>query len=128
MIIDVIHLSDGGFWDCIRHSRAPIVASHSNARSLCTHPRNLSDEMLRALGEKGGIAGVNFYSGISERASGKGGTSRAGMDDIVRHIRRMTDQAGEEAVALEQTLMDLRERRFRRGSAEYSIWNGCGMH
>lgn len=100
MIIDVSHLSDGGFWDCIRHSRAPIVASHSNARSLCTHPRNLSDEMLRALGEKGGIAGVNFYSAFLKEPSGKGGTSRAGMDDIVRHIRRMMDQAGEEAVAL----------------------------
>ena len=62
MIVDVSHLSDGGFWDCIRYSRYPVAASHSNARSLCRHPRNLSDEMLRALGENGGVAGLNFYS------------------------------------------------------------------
>lgn len=94
MIIDVSHLSDGGFWDCIRYSRAPITASHSNARSLCSHPRNLSDEMLRALGEKGGVAGVNFYPAFL-RESG-----RADLTDLVRHIRHMVNCAGEDAVAL----------------------------
>lgn len=98
MAIDVSHLSDGGFWDCIRYSRVPVAASHSNARSLCPHPRNLSDEMLRALGEKGGVAGVNFYSAFLREKDG----NRAGAEitDIVRHIRRMMEKAGEEAVAL----------------------------
>ena len=49
MIIDVSHLSDGGFWDVARLSRKPFVASHSNARALCPHPRNLTDEMIRAV-------------------------------------------------------------------------------
>ena len=61
MLVDVSHLSDGGFWDCIRLSKKPIIASHSNARALCAHPRNLSDEMLCALGECGGVVGLNFY-------------------------------------------------------------------
>ena len=61
ILIDVSHLSDGGFWDCIRLSEKPVIASHSNCRALCGHPRNLSDEMLRALGETGGVAGLNFY-------------------------------------------------------------------
>ena len=94
MIIDVSHLSDGGFWDCIRYSRFPVAASHSNARTLCRHPRNLSDEMLRALGEKGGVAGVNFYSPFL-RESGK-----ADVSDITRHIRYMVNCAGEDGVAL----------------------------
>ena len=94
MIIDVSHLSDGGFWDCIRYSRAPIAASHSNARMLCRHPRNLTDEMLRALGEKGGVAGVNFYSPFLRE---KG---RAQLADLVLHIRHMVNCAGEDAVAL----------------------------
>lgn len=100
MIIDVSHLSDGGFWDCIRCSRTPIVASHSNARSLCSHPRNLTDEMLRALGNKGGVAGVNFYSAFLREKDGTGESVRAGLEDIVRHMRWMMDQAGEDAVAL----------------------------
>lgn len=100
MIIDVSHLSDGGFWDCIRCSRTPIVASHSNARSLCSHPRNLTDEMLRALGNKGGVAGVNFYSAFLKKKGETEGSARAGLEDIVRHMRRMMDQAGEDAVVL----------------------------
>lgn len=100
MIIDVSHLSDGGFWDCIRYSRVPVVASHSNARSLCPHPRNLSDEMLRALGNKGGVAGVNFYSAFLKKKGGTEDSVRAGMKDIVCHMRWMIDHGGEDVVAL----------------------------
>lgn len=60
MIIDVSHLSDGGFYDVIRRSKDPIVASHSNARALSPHPRNLTDEMIRLIADKGGIIGLNF--------------------------------------------------------------------
>ena len=94
MIIDVSHLSDGGFWDCIRCSRTPIVASHSNARSLCAHPRNLSDEMLRALGNNGGLAGINFYSAFL-REEGV-----ADPDDIAAHAAWMIRKSGEDSVAL----------------------------
>lgn len=94
MVIDVSHLSDGGFYDCIRHSAAPIAASHSNARSLCPHPRNLTDEMLHLLGEKGGVAGLNFYSAFLK----PGGN--AAISDIARHAAYMVDKAGEDAVAL----------------------------
>lgn len=100
MIVDVSHLSDGGFWDCMKYSRYPVAASHSNARSLCRHPRNLSDEMLRALGEKGGVAGVNFYSEFLRERRGKSDGGRASADDIADHALWMIDKAGEDAVAL----------------------------
>ncbi|MBP3256921.1 MAG: dipeptidase [Bacteroidales bacterium] len=61
MIIDLSHASDQTFWDCIRLSEAPIVATHSCCRTLCSHRRNLTDEMLQALGEKGGYVGINYY-------------------------------------------------------------------
>lgn len=93
MIIDVSHLSDGGFWDVIRHSKKPIVASHSNARSLCDHPRNLTDEMIKALAEHGGVAGVNFYPYFLHK-SGK-----ATVDDIADHIWHMYQVGGEDVVA-----------------------------
>ena len=101
MLIDVSHLSDGGFWECIRRSRAPVVASHSNARSLCPHPRNLTDEMLKALGEKGGVVGVNFYSAfLRAAADNPGADPAAGIDDILRHFCYIIDKAGEDAAAL----------------------------
>ena len=68
MMIDLSHASDETFWDCIRISEAPVVATHSCCRALCNHRRNLTDEMLRALGETGGYVGVNFYPAfLSER-------------------------------------------------------------
>lgn len=94
MVIDVSHMSDGGFWDVIKHSRKPIVASHSNARSLCTHPRNLSDEMIRAIAEKGGVIGVNFYPYFIN----KNGIATA--EDIVRHIQHIIRVGGEDVVAI----------------------------
>ena len=61
MMVDLSHASDKTFWDCIEFSKAPIIASHSCCRSLCGHRRNLNDEMLKALGEKDGYVGINFY-------------------------------------------------------------------
>lgn len=98
MLIDVSHLSDGGFWDCIHYSRKPVVASHSNSRELCHHPRNLSDDMLRALGENGGVAGVNFYSLFLCRQLGK--ERKACLNDVVGHLRHICEKAGEDAVCL----------------------------
>lgn len=60
MIVDVSHLSDGGFYDVARISKKPFVASHSNCRELSPSTRNLTDDMIRLLAEKGGVAGINF--------------------------------------------------------------------
>ena len=68
MMIDLSHASDETFWDCIRLSEAPVVATPSCCRSPCNHRRNLTDEMLQALGEKDGYVGINFYPAfLSER-------------------------------------------------------------
>lgn len=60
MLVDVSHLSDGGFMDVARISKKPFVASHSNCRALSPHQRNMTDEMIKILGEKGGVSGINF--------------------------------------------------------------------
>ena len=61
MIIDVSHVSDATLWDVLRTTRAPIIASHSSARALTHAPRNLTDEMLRAIATANGVAMVNFF-------------------------------------------------------------------
>ncbi len=109
MAVDVSHLSDGGFYDCIKYSDSPIVASHSNARTLCAHPRNLTDEMLRTLGENGGVAGLNFYSAFLTN----GGI--ADVSDIARHASYMISRAGEEAVALGTDLDGFETQAMPRG-------------
>jgi len=58
ILVDVSHLSERGFWDVMRVAEGPVIASHSNARALCDHPRNLRDEQLRALAATGGVVGL----------------------------------------------------------------------
>jgi len=64
VMIDVSHASDAAFWDVCALARQPFVASHSNCRELCPSPRNLTDEMIRAVAEHGGVVGVNLVPGF----------------------------------------------------------------
>lgn len=93
MIIDVSHMSEGGFYDVARYSEKPFVASHSCARALCNHRRNLTDDQLKTIGNAGGIAGVNFECSFL-----KEGSNRATYDQIIEHLLYMKDKAGVDAV------------------------------
>lgn len=92
MIIDVSHLSDQGFYDVAELSGKPFIASHSNARAVTNHWRNLTDDMLRKLAEKGGVAGLN----LEPEFLGDGGSVEA----MTRHVIHMINAAGIEAVAI----------------------------
>lgn len=88
MIVDVSHLSDAGFYDVVKYSTKPFVASHSNARSVCGVARNLTDEMIRLLAEKGGVTGLNYCSSFIDD-NDTGYTSIASMVEHVRHIAKV---------------------------------------
>lgn len=62
MLVDVSHISDEGFWDIMNITQAPVVATHSNSRSICNVSRNLTDDMFQAICRTGGVAGINMYS------------------------------------------------------------------
>ncbi len=91
MLVDVSHLSDGGFWDVADITKVPFVASHSNCRALNPHPRSMSDEMIRALADRGGIMGVNFCPNFL-RKNIRENTSR--VEHLVRHLRHMVNTGG----------------------------------
>ena len=94
IIVDISHLSDGGFWDVVRESKKPFMASHSNARSLRDHPRNLTDDMLKALADAGGVTGINFFHRFL-------GTDETGsLQQMISHIKHIQKTAGIEAIAL----------------------------
>ena len=61
ILVDVSHLNDGGFWDIIKMATKPVIATHSNCRSMCNHIRNLTDDMMLAIKETGGVVGLNCY-------------------------------------------------------------------
>jgi membrane dipeptidase len=64
MMVDISHVADKTFWDAIATTKAPLIASHSSARALTNAPRNMTDDMLRAVAKNGGVVDVNFFSGF----------------------------------------------------------------
>lgn len=94
MLIDVSHLSDKGFYDVARESQKPFIASHSNARAVKDHPRNLTDDMIKVLAECGGVMGINFERSFI------GDKENARMEDIIRHIKHIKSVGGIEVIAL----------------------------
>ena len=94
MIVDVSHASDGTFWDVLHYAKSPVVASHSNCRSLCAHPRNLSDEMIKALAEKGGVSGLNLYGLFLN------GKKESTLESMTAHVLHMLNKGGSEFAAI----------------------------
>lgn len=97
MMVDLSHASDKTFWDCLEVSKAPIVATHSCCRALCGHRRNLSDDMLRALGEHGGYMGINFYPAFLSDSYEE---TLPGPVEIVNHIDHAVSLAGIDHVGI----------------------------
>lgn len=99
MLVDVSHLSDRGFWDVAGMGTGPFVASHSNARAVCPCVRNLTDEMIRALAERGGVMGLNFCADFL-RTLPEGETNPGRLEDVTAHARHIFHTGGEECLGL----------------------------
>lgn len=88
IIVDVSHIAPAGFWDVIKLSKAPIVASHSNAKALCSHRRNLTDEQLLALKENDGVVGLCWAPSFLRNGG------NADLEDIFKHLTYIKDMIG----------------------------------
>lgn len=104
ILVDVSHLNEEGFWDIIKVNKMLTIASHSNARALFNHPRNLSDEQIRAIANSGGVIGiVSYFSKVDEKDPGKVRTKddeTETIHDVIKHIEYMVGLVGYDHVAL----------------------------
>ncbi|MDX2031554.1 MAG: dipeptidase [Blastocatellia bacterium] len=107
MMVDVSHVGDETFWDCIETSQAPLIASHSSCRALTNVPRNLTDEMLQAIGKKGGVVMINFYNGFINTEYAKPGgpppakaAETATLDMLMAHFDHAIKLAGIDHVGI----------------------------
>lgn len=89
MLVDVSHISTAGFWSVIETSSKPIIATHSNAKSLCSHPRNLNDEQIKALAQNGGLAAITFAGQFLEED-----WRNACIESVYKHIDYMLNLIG----------------------------------
>ncbi|MDL2230619.1 membrane dipeptidase, partial [Alistipes sp. OttesenSCG-928-L06] len=136
LAIDLSHAAETTFYDVLRESRVPVICSHSSARALCDHPRNLTDDQIRALAEKGGVVQVCLYSGFLSEGR------EATLMDAIDHIDHIVKVAGIDAVGIgsdfdggggiagcagANELINITVELLRRGYAEADIakiWSG----
>ncbi|MFO7942507.1 MAG: dipeptidase [Bacillota bacterium] len=148
IVVDVSHVSDPGFWDVVEVSSRPFIASHSNSREICDHPRNLTDDQIRALARAGGVMGMNFapnfvHPELGAKADsiygsrGAEGAPRANLEMVLDHVDHIVGLVGPEHVGLGSDfdgigdtpdglenatkLPDLTDGLFRRGYPEKDI-------
>lgn len=135
ILVDVSHLSDEGFWDIMDITEKPVIASHSNSRAVCGHPRNLTDEMFSAICRTGGTAGINLYTAFL-------GDGKVTFDTVCDHIFHFLEldpdgthislggdldgcESVPEGFAGVESYQLLAEHMMRRGLSEQTVRNIC---
>lgn len=92
VLVDVSHISDPAFWDVIETAEKPIIATHSNSRTICNHSRNLTDEQFKAIIQNGGVSGINLYDlFVGENAN---------VDTVVAHIDHFLSLGGAKHIGI----------------------------
>ena len=105
MMVDISHVSDQSFWEVLEVSEAPLLASHSSVRAVADHPRNMSDDMLRALAERGGVIMINFYSGYIDTSLVE--ASRKNFQKLRPRIEVLRDQLDGDPFGLRRAVSKL---------------------
>ena len=113
IIPDASHLSDGGFYDLIEICKKPFIATHSNAREITYHPRNLTDDMIKKLADKGGVMGINFASDFL-------GTSPVStIEEMIAHIKHIKNVGGIEVIGLGSDFDGIGNKVEMKDSSEF---------
>ena len=98
--VDVSHLSEGGFWDIVKYSTKPFIASHSCCRAIGSSSRNLTDAQLKALADKGGVCGINYMAGFLHNDPPGERNNKSTIEEVVTHLKHMRNVGGVELLAL----------------------------
>jgi len=113
ILVDVSHLCDKACWDVLEVSSQPITASHSNARLLHSHPRNLTDDQIKAIAQAGGVIGIHGLNMLV------GGGPEPSIDDLLKHIVHMVEVGGIDCVGIGPDIMEnWRHEYFRLATEE----------
>ncbi|HXH49028.1 MAG TPA: dipeptidase [Terriglobia bacterium] len=104
MMVDISHVSDKTFYDAVAASKAPVIASHSSCRALCDAPRNMTDDMIRALAKNGGVMDINYYSAFLDSKYREAANKISSqVDAAVEAARKQRAQQGKKLTYAEET-------------------------
>jgi len=110
MMVDISHVADKTFWDTIATTKAPVIASHSSARALCDAPRNMTDDMLKAVAKNGGVVQVNFFNGFIDQNFRNAQLAQKKDQDAA--IQKYTDELKSQGKPINYIELDRLEREW----------------
>jgi membrane dipeptidase len=126
MMVDISHVADKTFWDVIATTKAPVIASHSSARSIANHPRNMTDDMMRALAKNGGVIMINYHAGFLSEEFRVASEKKSG--DVVQAMAAMSKKCGgnEACTTLESERID--HEAMAKGELPTVTWEKIVEH
>jgi membrane dipeptidase len=126
MMVDISHVSDKTFYDALEVSKAPLIASHSSCRMLCNHPRDMSDDMIKALAAKGGVIQINYEMTFIDQAYKDAYDKETG--GVVQHLSELTKNCNNEEACIAREMLKLRQRLTSAGKLPHVSWERIVDH
>src|SRR4029077_21092074 len=126
IMVDISHVSDKTFYDALEVSRAPLIASHSSCRALCNHPRNMTDEMIKALAAKGGVIQINYEKSFIDQAYKDAMDQQSG--GVVALMDQLKKQCGDDEACLGKKMAEQEKQATAEGKLPHVSWERIVEH
>jgi membrane dipeptidase len=126
MLVDISHVSDKTFYDALAISKAPLIASHSSCRALCNHPRDMTDEMIKALAAKGGVIQINYEKSFIDQAYKDASEKESG--GVVAVIDRLRKECGDDDSCIGKKMAEQEKQATAAGRLPHVSWERIVDH
>jgi membrane dipeptidase len=120
ILVDISHVSDKTFYDALKISKAPLIASHSSCRALCNHARNMSDDMIRALAAKGGVIQINYERSFIDQAYKDAYEKETG--GVVQHLSEVSKGCNNDEACISREMAKLQQKLTEEGKLPHVSW------
>jgi len=120
VMVDISHVSDKTFYDALEVSKSPLIASHSSCRALCNHPRDMSDDMIKALAAKGGVIQINYERSFIDQAYKDASDKISG--GVVAALEKITKECAVDETCMSQKQKELQAQMEASGALPHVSW------
>jgi membrane dipeptidase len=120
MLVDISHVSDKTFYDALEVSKAPLIASHSSCRALCNHPRDMTDDMIKALAAKGGVIQINYEKSFIDQTYKDAYEKETG--GVVQHFSDVTKNCNNDEGCISREMAKLQQKLTEEGKIPHVSW------
>jgi membrane dipeptidase len=126
MMVDISHVSDKTFYDALEVSKAPLIASHSSCRAICNHPRDMTDDMIKALAAKGGVIQINYEKSFIDEAYRQASEKVSG--GVVAMFDQLKKQCGDDEECLAKKMNQMEKQATAEGKLPHVTWEKIIEH